>query len=152
MCRFEDIRAGAYFSVRVPGIPVLTLSDRAPIGLANSRRCTHIGGMSKFSLILTVMAAVAFGSVATALPDPATSVGRSVFGVDGVVLGVVEKVILNSKGRPAQVLVHPKGKKSLGPRSLAIDSLDETAEGFVAPLTRAEFDAMPAVELDTTER
>ena len=108
--------------------------------------------MSKVSILLSIIIVMAVSPLAAAQPFSEQMEGRPVLGADGALLGVVEKVVLNSKGRPAQVLVRPKDKKASGPHSLAFASLDQTSDGFVAPLTRAEFDAMPAVELDPAER
>ena len=108
--------------------------------------------MSKTLIGLTFILAMAVSSIAAAQTASEQIEGRNEIGADGILLGVVEKVVLNSKGRPAQVLVRPKGNKASGPHSIAFASLDQTIEGFVAPLTRAEFDAMPAVELDASER
>lgn len=74
--------------------------------------------------------------------------GRTVKGAGGVVLGVVEKVIYGADGHPAQVLVRPKGPRPAGPHSLAFNGLVQTAEGLSTPLTKAEFDSMPTVNLD----
>lgn len=80
--------------------------------------------------------------------QPATDlVGREVRGQSGTVLGHVEKVIYRRDGTPAQVLVRPKGP-SAGPRSLAYGALRQEGQGLVAPLTQAEFNAMPAVQVD----
>ncbi len=75
--------------------------------------------------------------------------GRPVRGAGGVVLGVVEKVIYGSNGHPAQVLVRPKGPRPSGPHSLSVSGLSQTADGLSTPLTKAEFDAMPTVVLDS---
>jgi len=75
--------------------------------------------------------------------------GRPVRGAGGVVLGVVEKVIYGSNGHPAQVLVRPKGPRPAGPHSLSFSGLSQTADGLSTPLTKAEFDAMPTVVLDS---
>jgi hypothetical protein len=77
---------------------------------------------------------------------------RPVFGDKGVQLGVVERVVFGSDGKPAQILVRPKSKASSGPRSLAYAGLDKTPQGYVTPLTKAEFDAMPAVELEDVDQ
>lgn len=75
-------------------------------------------------------------------------VGRTVRGRDGVVLGEVERVTLRRDGSPAQVLVRPKGPRPGGPRSLAYSSLRTEGDGFSIPLTLAEFNAMPAIDVD----
>ncbi|MDF2900109.1 MAG: hypothetical protein K0Q62_168 [Phenylobacterium sp.] len=82
------------------------------------------------------------GSSATAL------VGRTVHGRGGVVLGAVERVTLRRDGSPAEVLVRPKGPRAGGPRSLAYSSLRVEGEALSTPLTMAEFNAMPAVEVN----
>lgn len=74
--------------------------------------------------------------------------GRAVRDAKGVVLGVIEKVVLDARGRPAQALVRVQGHPSAGLRSLAVSGLVADAAGFTTPLTKAEFDAMPAVQLD----
>jgi len=80
--------------------------------------------------------------------QPASNLeGREVRGQSGTLLGHVEKVIYRRDGTPAQVLVRPKGP-SAGPRSLAYGALKREGEGLVAPLTQAEFNAMPAVQVD----
>lgn len=73
--------------------------------------------------------------------------GQVVRGQSGTVLGHVEKVIYRRDGTPAQVLVRPKGPATAGPRSLSYGALKREGEGLVAPLTQAEFNAMPAVEV-----
>lgn len=73
--------------------------------------------------------------------------GKVVRGQSGTVLGHVERVITRRDGTPAQVLVRPKGAASAGPRSLAYAALRVEGDGLVAPLTQAEFNAMPAVEV-----
>ena len=108
--------------------------------------------MNTFLFRLTLVLAIAVSPIAAAQPGSGQIEGRSVVGADGKLLGVVEKVVLNSKGQPAQILVRPKDKKASGPHSIAFASLDQTADGLVVPLTLAEFDAMPAVELDADDR
>ncbi len=108
--------------------------------------------MNTFLFRLTLVLAIAVSPIAAAQPVSGQIEGRSVVGADGKLLGVVEKVVLNSKGQPAQILVRPKDKKASGPHSIAFASLDQTADGLVVPLTLAEFDAMPAVELDADDR
>lgn len=79
---------------------------------------------------------------------PSGMEGRPVYGQDGSVLGHVERVILRSDGRPGQVLVRPKGPRpASGPRSLSYAALRPEGGGFTAPVTQAEFNAMPAVEV-----
>lgn len=74
--------------------------------------------------------------------------GRLVRDVKGVVLGTVERVILAADGRPAQVLVRPQWRAAAGLRSLSVAGLTRDEGGLITPLTKAEFDAMPAVELE----
>lgn len=73
--------------------------------------------------------------------------GVLVRGQNGVVLGVVERVIYRANGTPAQVLVRPKGAPAAGPRSLAYGALRMEGGDLSAPLTQAEFNAMPAVNV-----
>ena len=82
------------------------------------------------------------GSVASDL------VGRTVLGRGGVVLGEVERVTLRRDGSPAQVLVRPKGPRAGGPRSLAYSSVRVDGAALSTPLTLAEFNAMPAIDVD----
>ena len=63
-------------------------------------------------------------------------------------LGAVERVTLRRDGSPAEVLVRPKGPRAGGPRSLAYSSLRVEGEALSTPLTMAEFNAMPAVEVN----
>lgn len=72
--------------------------------------------------------------------------GRAVLDAKGDVLGSVERVVAGPDGKPAQILVRPKGLRAGGPRSLAARSVTLTEKGVRTPLTRAEFEAMPAVE------
>ena len=74
--------------------------------------------------------------------------GRTVRDAKGVMLGVIEKVVLDAHGRPAQALVRVVGHPSAGVRSLAVSGLVADGAGFSTPLTKAEFDAMPAVQLE----
>lgn len=72
--------------------------------------------------------------------------GRPVTDAKGDVIGHVERVVAGPDGKPAQILVRPKGLRAGGPRSLAARSVSLTEKGVRIPLTRAEFEAMPAVE------
>ncbi|OXE36140.1 MAG: hypothetical protein CGW95_09545 [Phenylobacterium zucineum] len=74
--------------------------------------------------------------------------GEPVRATDGTVLGQVQQVVNDRAGRPTQVLVQPKGVRTPALHSLAIKSLTESPEGLTAPITKAEFDAMPTVDLD----
>ena len=86
---------------------------------------------------------------ATAAPAQVRPVtGETVRAVDGAVLGVVQQVVLDAAGRPSQVLVQPKGARNQPPHSLSVKSLTESPDGLKAPITKAEFDAMPGVDLE----
>jgi hypothetical protein len=74
--------------------------------------------------------------------------GREVRAADGAVLGTIAKVITGADGRPLQVLVQPKGARAAGPRSLPYKALSPEGDRFVIPLSKAEFDSMPAVDLE----
>jgi len=74
--------------------------------------------------------------------------GKAVLGQGGVVLGHVERVIYRDNGTPAQVLVRPAGPRmAAGPRSLSYSALRPSGDSLTAPLTQAEFNAMPAVNV-----
>lgn len=72
--------------------------------------------------------------------------GRPVLDAEGDLIGHVERVIAGPDGKPAQILVRPKGLRAGGPRSLAVRSVSLTEKGVRIPLSRAEFEAMPAIE------
>ena len=72
--------------------------------------------------------------------------GRAVLDAKGAVIGSVERVVAGPDGKPDQILVRPKGLRAGGPRSLAARSVSLTEKGVQVPLTRAEFEAMPAVQ------
>lgn len=74
--------------------------------------------------------------------------GRPVLDAKGDVIGTVERVAPGPDGRPAQILVRPKGLRAGGPRSLELRSVTLTEKGLRTPLTRSEFEAMPAVRPD----
>lgn len=74
--------------------------------------------------------------------------GRPLHDAKGVMLGVIEKVVLDAHGQPAQVLVGVVGHPSVGLRSLSVSGLVADGAGFSTPLTKAEFDSMPAVQLE----
>lgn len=74
--------------------------------------------------------------------------GRTVRDAKGGVLGQIDKVVLGASGRPQQVLVRPVGRPAAGVRALAVSGLSVDGDGFTTPLTKAEFEAMPTVELD----
>jgi hypothetical protein len=99
----------------------------------------------------SILALVLLASSGAALAQgqtPSGLEGRTVRGAGGVVLGVVEKVIYGSSGHPVQVLVRPKGARPAGPHSLSFAGLSQGPDGLTTPLTKAEFDAMPTVQLD----
>ena len=87
----------------------------------------------------------AFANLASA--QGAALEGREVRATDGAVVGTIAKVIAGADGRPLQVLVQPKGARPTGPRSLPYKALSADGERFVIPLSKAEFDSMPAVDL-----
>ena len=102
------------------------------------------------SILLTLAVAagaLALGTAALAQSGPKAE-GATVRGAGGVVLGVVERVIYAPNGKPAQVLVRPKGPRPSGPHSLSYAGLSPVGDGFTTPLTKAEFDAMPSVEVE----
>jgi hypothetical protein len=104
--------------------------------------------MKMFRASIFALALLASSGPALAQGQASGLEGRSVRGAGGVVLGVVEKVIYGANGHPVQVLVRPKGPRPAGPHSLSFAGLIQTADGLSTPLTKAEFDAMPTVELD----
>ncbi|WP_374578021.1 hypothetical protein [Phenylobacterium sp.] len=102
-------------------------------------------------VIAGLMLTGAAAAPAYAQTPPATASaleGKLVRGQKGVVLGVVERVILRPNGTPAQVLVRPKGPPTAGPRSIAYAALKLEGDSLIAPLTQAEFNAMPPVAVD----
>lgn len=101
--------------------------------------------MTKTKLLAAVLALTISG--AAHAQAPAELEGKPVHGQGGVLLGHVEKVILRADGTAAQVLVRPKGQMAGGPRSLSRAALTVQADGLSAPLTQAEFNAMPAVDV-----
>ena len=121
------------------------LSDLA---LALPQSHCHIRGMkASFSLPATALLAVVL-IASSALAQVKPMVGQTVRAVDGVVLGQVTQVVADAAGHPTQVLVQPKGVRTLAPHSLSVKSLTDTPEGLKAPITKAEFDAMPVVDLE----
>lgn len=104
--------------------------------------------MSKFRSLIAALFLVSLPLTAQAAApvDAAGLEGKAVIGQGGVVLGHVERVILGADGAPAQVLVRPKGVRAGGPRSLSVKALTVEGVSLSAPLTKAEFDAMPAIE------
>lgn len=104
--------------------------------------------MSKFKSLIAALLLLSLPPTARALApgDAAAFEGKPVIGQGGVVLGHVERVILGADGAPAQVLVRPKGLRAGGPRSLSVKALKVEGGSLSAPLTKAEFDAMPAIE------
>lgn len=106
--------------------------------------------VSLLTLTLAAASAPAVQALAqTPAPAQASSLeGRVVRGAGGVVLGVVERVVYGADGHPAQVLVRPKGPRPAGPHALSFAGLTQTADGLSTPLTKAEFDSMPTVEVE----
>jgi hypothetical protein len=94
-----------------------------------------------------VGALVGLALAGTANAQPVKLEGMIVRGQGGVVLGVVERVTYRENGAPAQVLVRPKGPAGAGPRSLSYGALRKEGGDLSAPLTQAEFNAMPAVNV-----
>lgn len=74
--------------------------------------------------------------------------GMLVRGQGGVVLGQVDRVVLKPDGSPAQILVKPKRPPGAGSRSVAVAALKREGDSLMAPLTQAEFNAMPVVAID----
>ena len=89
---------------------------------------------------------LAFANLAAAQGGPPLE-GKEVRASDGAVLGTIAKVIAGADGRPVQVLVQPKGARAAGPRSLPFRALTAQGDQYVIPLSKAEFDSMPAVDL-----
>ncbi|MGH6999411.1 MAG: hypothetical protein ACREEO_14550 [Phenylobacterium sp.] len=102
--------------------------------------------MKRTKLIVGAFAALTLAGAAQA-QAPAALEGMVVRGQNGVVLGVVERVTYRDNGAPAQVLVRPKGPPTAGPRSLSYGALRKEGGELTAPLTQAEFNAMPAVNV-----
>lgn len=99
------------------------------------------------SLALVLAAALSAAPALAQAPASAPALeGSTVRGADGATLGVVEKVVRHADGRPAQVLVRPKGLRAGGPKSLAYGAVRVENGQVTAPLTKPEFDAMPAME------
>jgi hypothetical protein len=84
---------------------------------------------------------------ASAAPSAQALQGQTVRGAKGVVLGVVERVVSAAGGRPSQILVRPKGLHPGGARSLSVAGVTLGPDGVTTPITKAEFDAMPAIDL-----
>lgn len=73
-------------------------------------------------------------------------VGLTVVGAGGERLGEVSAVLAGRPGPGAlQVLVQPSGFRAGGARALPVSSLSAEGDRLRAPVTRAEFAAMPAV-------
>ena len=99
-------------------------------------------------LALTLAAAALPAAAQGPVPPLAQDLqGQTVRGAKGVVLGVVERVTLTPAGRPAQILVRPKGLRPGGMHSLAVSSITLGPDGVTAPITKAEFDAMPPIDV-----
>lgn len=101
------------------------------------------------ALLLSMALPAAAQTPAGETPGPSAQAlqGQTVRGAKGVVLGVVERVVTAPDGRPTQILVRPKGLRPGGARSLSVGGVALGAEGVATPITKAEFDAMPAVDL-----
>lgn len=108
----------------------------------------HIQSMKIRILLSAVLVAALGASSALAQSAIRLAEGQVVHAVDGAVLGQVARVVSDASGRPTQVLVQPKGARTPAPHSLSVKSLTETADGLKAPITKAEFDAMPVVDLE----
>jgi len=102
--------------------------------------------MNRTKLTAAVFAALTLAGAAQA-QAPSGLEGMTVRGQNGVVLGVVERVTYRDNGAPAQVLVRPKGPPGAGPRSLSYGALRKEGGELSAPLSQAEFNAMPAVNV-----
>lgn len=96
---------------------------------------------------LVLAAALPAAAQSPAPPSAQALQGQTVRGAKGVVLGVVERVTLTPGGRPAQILVRPKGLRPGGVHSLAVSSITLGADGVTVPITKAEFDAMPPIDI-----
>lgn len=79
------------------------------------------------------------------IPPTAQIEGKAVYGQGDALLGHVERVIRSASGAPAQVLVRPAGLRAGGPRSVSFKALQPRGDDLTAPLSKPEFDAMPAV-------
>lgn len=101
-----------------------------------------------FAAALALSAPAAAQSPAGDAPTAQAYEGRTVRDAKGAVLGQIDKVVTNAAGRPVQVLVRAAGRPTGGVRSLAVSGLSPAGDGFTTPLTKAEFEAMPTVELD----
>ena len=102
--------------------------------------------MKSTKLIAGAVAALSLAGAAQAQASGALE-GMTVRGQNGVVLGVVERVTYRENGTPAQVLVRPKAPPGAGPRSLSFGALRQQGGELSAPLSQAEFNAMPAVNV-----
>ena len=97
--------------------------------------------------LLTAARPAAAQASASGATTPQALQGQTVRGAKGVVLGTVERVTTAPDGRPAQILVRPKGLHPGGTRSLSVAGVILGPDGVSTPITKAEFDAMPAVDL-----
>lgn len=103
--------------------------------------------MNRTKSFAAALVAVSLAGAAHAQAPASSLEGMIVRGQGGVVLGVVERVTYRDNGSPAQVLVRPKGPPGAGPRSLSYGALRKEGGDLSAPLTQAEFNAMPAVNV-----
>jgi len=128
--------------------PDLKGFERSALAPPHSDR--HIQGMKTRTARNAFLAALAVGLLGAnaALAQIKPVEGQTVRALDGAVLGLVTRVVTDPAGRPTQVLVQPKGARTASPHSLSVRSLTETPEGLKAPITKAEFDAMPVVDLE----
>ncbi len=103
--------------------------------------------MNRTKTLVGAFVAFALAGAAHAQAPASSLEGMIVRGQGGVVLGQVERVTYRENGTPAQVLVRPKGPPGAGPRSLSYGALRKEGGDLTAPLTQAEFNAMPAVNV-----
>lgn len=103
--------------------------------------------MNRTKSFVAAFVAFALAGAAQAQAPASSLEGMIVRGQGGVVLGVVERVTYRDNGAPAQVLVRPKGPPGAGPRSLSYGALRKEGGDLSAPLSQAEFNAMPAVNV-----
>jgi len=115
-------------------------------------RRAHLPAMTRpvlLALLFLAASAPAAQALAGEQPAPAAQAlqGQTVRGARGVVLGVVERVVTAPDGHATQILVRPKGMRPGGARSLSVAGVAMAADGVATPITKAEFDAMPSVDL-----
>ncbi len=105
--------------------------------------------MIRSALLALLLLGTALPTVAQTPERPTAQAlqGQTVRGAKGVVLGTVERVTAAPDGRAAQILVRPKGLHPGGMRSLGVSAVSLGPDGVSVPITKAEFDAMPPVEI-----